>query len=205
KGFAVVADEVRNLAGRSAEAAQSTANLITQAVRNADRGVTASEAFVATLEEVITGIDRMEGLTRDVAEATGKQSEGIRQINEGLASLDQIVQANAATTEQTASACHELSTQAGQFRSVVRRLDTDVAGIDAAGDGPGVLDGLRGRFRRDHPAAAPVSVPAPQAVGPARPRPEAVPSGDELVLLEDHELDDAFTDFGHEVGEKIEI
>ena len=133
RGFAVVADEVRNLAGRSAAAAQSTAELITRAVGNADRGVSASEAFVATLEEIITGIDRMESLTREVAEASAKQSVGVRQINQGLSNLDQLVQANAATSEQTAASCQELSAQASQFTAVV----AEIAGQLDGDAGPG--------------------------------------------------------------------
>src|SRR6185295_12799038 len=42
KGFAVVAEEVRNLARRSAEAAKSTASLIEESQKNADRGVSVS-------------------------------------------------------------------------------------------------------------------------------------------------------------------
>ncbi|MBK8165685.1 MAG: hypothetical protein IPK64_06910 [bacterium] len=122
RGFAVVASEVRNLAGRSAEAAQSTAELIHAAVRNADTGVGASEAFVATLEEIITGIDRLNDLAQQVATATGEQSHRIRQITEGLADLDHVVQDNAASTEETAASCQELSGLAAQLVGSVGRL-----------------------------------------------------------------------------------
>ena len=122
RGFAVVATEVRNLAARCAEAAQSTAEFIHAAVRNADTGVVASEAFVATLEEIITGIDRLNGLSQQVAAATGEQALGIRQINEGLSGLDQVVQDNAAGTEQTAAGCQELSGLAEQLVEAVDRL-----------------------------------------------------------------------------------
>lgn len=132
RGFAVVAAEVRNLAHRSAEAAQSTAELINTAVRNADAGVSASEAFVATLEEIITGIDRLNDLSQLVAAATSEQSRGIRQVTQGLAGLDQVVQDNAASTEQTASSCQELSGLAAQLVRSVDRLGDLEAGAPRA-------------------------------------------------------------------------
>jgi methyl-accepting chemotaxis protein len=122
RGFAVVADEVRGLAGRSAQAAQSTAELIHAAVTNADTGVSASEAFVATLEEIITGIDRLNDLSQQVAGATREQARGIEQINRGLAGLDQVVQNNAASSEQTAAGCQELNDEAEQLAVTVGRL-----------------------------------------------------------------------------------
>ena len=123
RGFAVVAGEVRILAGRSAEAAQSTAELIHAAVRNADSGVGASEAFVATLEEINCGIDRLNDLSQQVAGATREQSRGIVQITTGLTTLDQVVQDNAASTEETASSCQELTALAGQLVQAVGRID----------------------------------------------------------------------------------
>jgi methyl-accepting chemotaxis protein len=131
RGFAVVADEVRKLAGRSAEAAQSTADLIHAAVSNADAGVTASEAFVATLEEIVCGIDRLGDLSQDVAAATADQARGIEQINGGIASLDDVVQRNAASTEETASSCQELSAAARRLVGLVDSLGGDGGGKEA--------------------------------------------------------------------------
>ena len=143
RGFAVVAEEVRRLAGRSAEAARSTAELITVAGTSVDKGVTASEVFVATLEEIIAGIDRMEMLSREVAEANNQQAEGIRQITQGLTDLDHVVQNNAATTEQTASACHELSSHSARLRALVASLAG--RGAPAAAEPHGACAGLEDR------------------------------------------------------------
>jgi len=126
RGFAVVADEVRGLAGRSAQAAQTTAELIHAAVGNAETGVNASEAFVATLEEIITGIDRLNDLSQQVAVATQEQARGIEQINRGLSGLDQVVQNNAASSEQTAASCAELNDEAEQLAATVGRLTTRI-------------------------------------------------------------------------------
>ncbi len=190
RGFAVVADEVRNLAGRSAEAAKSTAILITQTVTHADKGVTSSEAFAATLEEIIAGIDQMEMLTREVATASNKQSDGVNQINEGLTSLDQIVQASAATTEETASACHQLSSQAGQFRSVVTAMDSQFDGIDTSGKtGGGFIAGLVTRFKRDKSTKPAPAVTDTVAAPTAQPVAPTAPSADVVFPLDMDELE----------------
>ncbi|MBM4131194.1 methyl-accepting chemotaxis protein, partial [bacterium] len=91
----------------------------------------------ATLEEIITGIDRLNDLSQQVAAATGEQACGIHQINEGVADLDQMVQANAAGSEQTAAGCQELSGLAERLVDVVDRIGTATRSRAVAGSSPG--------------------------------------------------------------------
>ena len=56
KGFAVVAEEVRSLAQRSAEAARSTAELISESQENAANGVVVSTEVSEVLSRIIEGL-----------------------------------------------------------------------------------------------------------------------------------------------------
>ena len=52
-GFAVVADEVRNLAQRSAQAAQDTAELIAQSISRAQSGTTSVERLTGSIASIM--------------------------------------------------------------------------------------------------------------------------------------------------------
>jgi methyl-accepting chemotaxis protein len=109
KGFAVVAEEVRNLAQRSAQAARDTAEMIEEAVKNADNGVTISDEVAGILEEIATSNRKANDLVAEISAASNEQSQGIDQINTAIGQMDQVTQANAANAEETASSSEQLS------------------------------------------------------------------------------------------------
>jgi methyl-accepting chemotaxis protein len=185
RGFSVVATEVRALAGRSAEAARSTGDLILVAVRSAEASVAASEAFVATLEEIISGIDRMNDLSQQVAGATREQSSGISRINQGLAGLDQVVQENAASTEETASSCQELTAQAEQLAQTIGKLSSWRESTETARE-------PKPKAKRA-PAAAPVPESTPAEAAPvADAKPVSRTCKVETLTLDELSADDIF-------------
>ena len=128
KGFAVVAEEVRNLAQRSAEAARNTATLIEESQQNSDRGV----QITAQVGEALTGIqessEKVASLIREVTAASKEQAQGVDQVNTAVAQMDQVTQANAASSEEAASASEELSAQAAQLNDMVGELVKMVGG-----------------------------------------------------------------------------
>jgi methyl-accepting chemotaxis protein len=117
RGFAVVAQEVRNLSARSAEAARNTARLIEEARRSALSGS-------AIAQQVTTVMD-------DIAEASGRQREGVEVIRVALEQLSHATQNIAASSEESAAAAQELQSQAEEMRGLVgqfrlsRQGDTD--------------------------------------------------------------------------------
>ena len=54
KGFAVVADEVRELANRSAQAAADTGQLITDSIKEIEKGVENADQNAAVLDNINT-------------------------------------------------------------------------------------------------------------------------------------------------------
>jgi len=121
-GFAVVADEVRNLAMRAADAAKNTANLIEGTVKKIKNG---SEIVARTNEaflKVATGAKKAGELVGEIAVASQEQAQGIEQINKAVAAMDNVVQKNAASAEESASASKEMSAQTNQMNGFLIKL-----------------------------------------------------------------------------------
>jgi Methyl-accepting chemotaxis protein (MCP) signalling domain len=128
KGFAVVAEEVRSLAQRSAEAARSTADMIAEAVKNADNGVAISGEVANALTEIAGGTGKVNDLISEIAAASEEQARGIDQISTAVTQMDQVTQSNAANAEESASAAEELSGQAEQLNGMVDDLQHMLGG-----------------------------------------------------------------------------
>jgi methyl-accepting chemotaxis protein len=137
KGFAVVAEEVRNLAQRSATAAQETSALIQSARQHAEDGVRESTEVGEILASIIEAVTEMDELVGRVAQANEEQTRGIGEVNQALTHVDSITQANAAASEETASASEELSAQAGEMQHLVFTIRQVVEGASAKADAHG--------------------------------------------------------------------
>ena len=135
KGFAVVAAEVRDLARRSAEAARSTADLISQSVANASDGVALNEQVLVDLREINEGAERATEVIAGIADASVQQSAGVDQIAAAVEHMNQSVQLTAASAEEAASATVELTGQAGTLERMVATFT--LAGAAERRDGPG--------------------------------------------------------------------
>ncbi|MDD2712860.1 MAG: methyl-accepting chemotaxis protein [Simplicispira sp.] len=118
RGFAVVASEVRSLAQRSAEAAKEIKGLITDSVDKVGVGTQQVAQAGATMEEIVTGIQRVSDIVAEIASASREQSMGIVQINQAVTQLDTVTQQNAALVEETSAASSALQDQARQLASV---------------------------------------------------------------------------------------
>ena len=128
KGFAVVAEEVRNLAQRSATAAKDTTSLIEDSVEKADNGAKLAGKCRETLEGIVKNVNKVTTLTKEIANASVEQSEGIEQVSNAVQQMDQITQQNAANAEETASASEEMSAQAQNTKDQVQVLVAQVGG-----------------------------------------------------------------------------
>ena len=115
RGFAVVASEVRSLAQRSAEAAKEVRALITNSVDKVGVGSQQVAQAGATMQEIVTGIQRVADIVGEIASASREQSSGLAQINQAVADLDGVTQQNAALVEQTSAASSALQEQSRQL------------------------------------------------------------------------------------------
>jgi methyl-accepting chemotaxis protein len=115
RGFAVVASEVRSLAGRSAEAAKEIKSLISDSVDKVGIGTNQVAQAGSTMQEIVSGIQRVADIVGEIASASREQSAGIAQINQSVTQLDSVTQQNAALVEETSATSSALQEQAHQL------------------------------------------------------------------------------------------
>ena len=120
RGFAVVAGEVRSLASRSAEAAREIKQLIGASVEKVDAGTRQADLAGASMNGIVTQVQRVSALISEISNAAGEQSTGIHQVGDAVAQLDQVTQQNAALVEESAAAAESLRHQAERLAEAVR-------------------------------------------------------------------------------------
>ncbi len=145
KGFAVVADEVRNLAAKSADAAQNTTTLIEGSVSAIAQGVRLANVTAEELNNAVENVTATTEVIGDITRATDEQAAAIAQVTVGIDQISSVVQINSATSEESAAASEELSSQAHVLKSLISRytlLDTTAL----PGGGPvGLLEAPQSR------------------------------------------------------------
>lgn len=122
KGFAVVAEEVRNLAGRSAAASKQTAEMIEDSIAKVKHGSGLVEDTAKALGVISEMIDKINGLSANISDASNEQASATSQIDDALTQVSQVVQTNSATSEECASASEELSGQARGLETTLSRF-----------------------------------------------------------------------------------
>ncbi len=116
KGFAVVADAVRKLAERSQAAAGEISTISSSSVE-------ISEQAGKMLEQIVPDIRKTADLVQEINAASNEQKTGAEEINLSMQQLDQVIQTNAASSEELSSTSEELASQAEVLKSAISMLD----------------------------------------------------------------------------------
>lgn len=129
KGFAVVADEVRSLASKSADAAKSTATLIQSSVSSINQGVEFANETANKLSGAVDSFEETTKLIAKISVATNEQANSLKEITSDISQISSVVQTNSATSEESAAASEELSSQAVLMSDLISKFklkDTSV-------------------------------------------------------------------------------
>lgn len=122
KGFAVVAEEVRTLAGKSANAAKDTTELLGETISSMEEGVTAAEDTAKSMLEAAGLAEEMNKLIGGIADYTKQQAVTAEEISHGIDQIAVVVQTNVNAAESSAAASEELSGQAAALKELVSKF-----------------------------------------------------------------------------------
>ncbi|WFE69756.1 methyl-accepting chemotaxis protein [Thiomicrospira sp. R3] len=125
RGFAVVAGEVRALAQKSAEAAKEITSLINESVARIDQGTKLATESGEVITEITGSIERASRMSIEISHASQEQSEGVKQLQVAISSIDQGIQQNAALVEQTSAAAESMREQASLLSQQMGFFKTD--------------------------------------------------------------------------------
>ena len=99
----------------------------------------------------------MTDIIGDIAAATQEQSSGVDQVNRAITQMDQVVQSNAAQTEELSSTAEVLAGQARALQALIVRFKLDQGADTARSAGVAALPrAAPGRVASASTAIAPV-------------------------------------------------
>ena len=132
RGFAVVAGEVRSLAQRSAEAAKEIKQLIGTSVDNVESGSAQVAQAGQSMQDIVHSVRRVSDLIGEITASSTEQRDGIGQVNQAVANLDQMTQQNAALVEESSAAAAAMHEQAQRLAQVVAVFNVGAGAAVAA-------------------------------------------------------------------------
>ncbi len=122
RGFAVVATQVGVLADQSSEAARNTKDLIQNAIMAVEEGMQLANSTAESLLAVVDNARIVNDSMTEIAEASDNQALAAAQITEGINQIAGVVESNSATSQESAAASEELSSQADMLKELVGRF-----------------------------------------------------------------------------------
>ncbi|MDE7331011.1 MAG: methyl-accepting chemotaxis protein [Lachnospiraceae bacterium] len=119
KGFAVVATQVGILSDQSSEAARNTKDLIQNSIAAVEEGTRLTQSTAESLLAVVDNARMVNESITEIAAASDNQAEAAAQITEGINQIASVVESNSATSQESAAASEELSSQADLLKDLL--------------------------------------------------------------------------------------
>ncbi|WP_045762104.1 methyl-accepting chemotaxis protein [Xanthomonas albilineans] len=119
KGFAVVAAEVGTLAHRASGAAKEIKTLIDDSVQRVSHGAALVHKAGTTMDQLVTSVQHVTDIMGHISAASREQAQGIEQVNQTIAKMDETTQKDVALVEEASTAARSLEEQSAQLTQAV--------------------------------------------------------------------------------------
>ncbi|WP_455719067.1 methyl-accepting chemotaxis protein [Agathobacter sp.] len=123
KGFAVVDGEIGGLANESADAVNTTRNLINVSLSEIEKGNAIVNDVMTSLDETVERVRVANGMIQDTAQNADTQMQSIDQIRDAIQEMSQVVQDNSAMAEETSATSEELAAQSVTLNELVQKFE----------------------------------------------------------------------------------
>lgn len=125
KGFAVVAGEIGGLADESADAVNTTRNLINVSLDEIEKVNTIVNDVIASLDNAVERVRIANGMIQETAQVADVQMKSIDQIHDGIRDMSQVVSDNSAMAEETSATSEELAAQSVTLNELVQKFELE--------------------------------------------------------------------------------
>ncbi len=132
-GFSVVADEVRNLAGRSAEAARTTADRVSAALDNAHEGTRICQQVEQRFSTICERAGTIDGAMVAVVAALDEQVQGVAQVKNALVEIEGVAQTVVVSIDGLDAAAGQVCDEAMSIEGEIECLQAIIAGKASSG------------------------------------------------------------------------
>lgn len=122
KGFAVVADEIRNLASKSAEALQQTAELIEGSFSAVKNGTNIADETAKSFLSVVEGAKEISASVDKISLASQNQKRALEELVKNIDLIAEVVQSNTSAVQESVSTSEKLSQQSKLLRDLVSKF-----------------------------------------------------------------------------------
>lgn len=129
KGFVVVADAVRNLAQRCLGSASEIKNLVIDSKEKTDVSVRLASESDKSLEEIVSAVEKLTVLIKEVAMESQNQTSGLNQVAIAMNHIDQATQELNLSTQKISSTASEMDQKAESLRQLMVDLQ-QLSGIN---------------------------------------------------------------------------